>query len=85
MRVFISKDELRRAVIDYFNGDSFIEDIGTWDTSQITDMSKIFLDIRQISVNPITLNWNTSNGSNNKKRRVFYLSFPIIVYSKNER
>ena len=61
MRVFTTKDELRTAIDDYFNGVGVEEDIGTWDTSQITDMSYLFEDINQISINPITLNWDTSN------------------------
>ncbi len=42
MRVFTSKDELRTAIISYFSNNNTTEDIGTWDTSQITDMSYIY-------------------------------------------
>ncbi len=38
MRTFTTNTELRSAVEKYFNGTDNADDIGTWDTSQITDM-----------------------------------------------
>ncbi len=64
MRTFTTKDELRAAIIKYFDGTDNTDDIGTWDTSLITDMSDIFQDIPHISIEPITLNWNTKNVTN---------------------
>ncbi len=61
MKSFTSKDALRKAVEDYFYGTNNTIDISNWDTSQITDMSGLFKCIRQISTEPIILNWNTSN------------------------
>ncbi len=62
---FTSKEQLKTAVINYFNeqakGDS---DISNWDTSEITDMSRLFEYIEQKTVEPITLNWDTSNVTN---------------------
>ena len=60
MKVFTSKDQLRKAIEDYFNG-SNDSDISNWNTSQITNMSRLFENIQQKTVEPITLNWNTSN------------------------
>ncbi len=62
MTTFTSKDQLRKAIYDYFNGKAEGDlDISNWDTSQITDMSYLFRYIDKISNEPITLNWNTSN------------------------
>jgi hypothetical protein len=60
MKVFTSNYELRKAIINYFNG-SNDSDISNWNTSQITNMSRLFENIQQKTVEPITLNWNTSN------------------------
>ncbi len=50
---------------NYFNGTNKwtmeIEDIGSWNTSKIIDMSNLFRNIKQISIKPITLNLNTCN------------------------
>jgi hypothetical protein len=63
MITFTTKDQLRKAIENYFNGlDN--SDISNWDTSQITDMSELFQLIKQKTVEPITLNWNTRNVKN---------------------
>ena len=60
MPKFTSKESLKIAIKNYFNGLD-TSDISNWDTSEITDMSHLFYGISQLSVEPITLNWNTSN------------------------
>ncbi len=60
MRVFTTKAKLRTAIENYFNGKDN-SDIGSWNTSKITDMSYLFDNIKQISFKPITLNWDTRN------------------------
>ncbi len=64
MRTFTTKDELRAAIKNYFDGTDNTDDIGIWDTSQIKDMSCIFQFIPHISNKPIILNWNTTNVTN---------------------
>jgi hypothetical protein len=64
MRTFTSREELKVAIKKYFDGTDNADDIGTWDTSQITDMSNLFECIKQITHEPIILNWNTINVKN---------------------
>ena len=76
MTVFTSKNQLRKAIEDYFNG-SNESDISNWNTSQITDMSGLFIKIKQISVEPITLNWDTSNVTN--MENMFYCCYQDFI------
>jgi len=56
MKTFNSHYELKCAVSNYFrNNNNCGEDIANWDTSKITDMSKIFIYCSQISNQPISL------------------------------
>ncbi len=64
MRIYKTKDELRTAIVNYFYGIDYEEDIECCDTSQITDMSELFMNIKHMTTRQFVLNWNTSNVTN---------------------
>ncbi len=55
---FTSKDQLKTAIEDYFNGSNNTYKISNWDTSQITDMSYMFYKATNFNQ---PLHFDTSN------------------------
>lgn len=72
-KVFESTEELRHAIEIYFQDTWFHDvsnkykiiktygDISNWNTSQITCMDKLFINVNDIFGKVLTLNWDTSN------------------------
>ncbi len=72
LKAFKTTDKLKQAVKDYFTNitirNKVIDEYGNisdWNTSQITDMSDVFKEIKPIDDDGlIVLNWDTSNVTN---------------------